>query len=398
MLVDLDNFKQVNHLHGSLFGDAALQEVGQRLENVLINHFPSSQWLHYSGDIFLIFIERAMSREDAVHIYTSINNSLSRPIDISGMQVELGSRLSIANAVAGSTTFDNLLDGAEFSLRLAKQDGDRFAMADNTIPTQFNSRSGFRKAFNSAVVSKALRFYFQPKYSLESGEVIGSEALVRWHDENEKPYPVSAVLESMDHYGMSNDFAIYTLDYVIDFLGEQIRLGSRQPVSINLDIKQLTNSSVISYFQTIAASKPEVVGMLEVEVTEDNLFERHRNSLRNLLLLRQAGYRLSIDDFGKGYSNLKRIIEIQPNTIKIDKVFVDSIVDCTVTRQVISAMVQMQLANGSGLIAEGVETEEQAEILRQIGVKSVQGFLYNPPLPRESYLKLISANSTELPA
>jgi EAL domain-containing protein (putative c-di-GMP-specific phosphodiesterase class I) len=181
-----------------------------------------------------------------------------------------------------------------------------------------------------------------------------------------------------------DELAIYSVDYVINCL----QLGIDCPLSLNLSLVQLDSKRVFKYFFEIAQRYPELIHKIEIEVTEDSLLLNHSNSLRHLIKLRQLGFDMAIDDFGKAFSNLQRIIEINPKTVKIDKIFTDTVIDCKVTQNVIKALVMMSDSQKSSIVAEGIESQEQVDCLLNMGVTIGQGYHLGHPVHKNTFITL----------
>ena len=388
VLVDIEDFKKVNYRFGTVTGDQTLMFINQKLSEHLNKCYDDDiSVLHHHKDVYLIFIPTETTQEEAVTLFTVIREVLDKPFHIGDANFKLDFRMALTNASSIANSFDNLVESVEYSIRLAKVNGDRFIHSQSAIPAAFQSSTSFCQAFDDAVTNNELRFVFQPKHDMsKTGKIVGCEALARWYDEDGNLYPLPVVLDAIFTNNKFQDFAKYTLSSAVRLLRELV--AKQKPlvkVSINMDVQQIADKSVFHYFVRMANDFPELVQFIEIELTEDNLLSKHVNSLRNLKLLQRTGFKVSIDDFGKGYSNLRSIIEIQPDTIKIDKSFIDFITTCESTIKVLQAIVMMELCAGD-IVAEGVEKEEQVEKLLSLGIKTAQGYFYNRPLQRDDFI------------
>jgi EAL domain-containing protein (putative c-di-GMP-specific phosphodiesterase class I) len=274
----------------------------------------------------------------------------------------------------------------EYSMKALRMADESFSFADSVPPTIFRSYAAFRHAFFEAKLKGELCFYLQPKRRLDNSALVGAEALLRWFDsDNGVHYPVMAVLDCLERYKMMDELAIYTIDFVVSIL----QTGMRCPISLNLSLSQLSSKRVLNHFLQIALQYPDLRKNIEIEVTEDSLFLQHCNSLRHLKKLIAAGFLMAIDDFGKAFSNLQRIIDIKPQTVKIDKIFIDSVIECAVTQNVIKALVMMSKSQNSLLVAEGIESQEQVDCLISIGVTIGQGYHLGRPVPKNVFIELL---------
>jgi EAL domain-containing protein (putative c-di-GMP-specific phosphodiesterase class I) len=276
-----------------------------------------------------------------------------------------------------------MLQALEYSMKLLRTSDESFAFSDSVPPSISRTTDAFSHAFLSAKKSGDLCFYVQPKKNLHNNTLVGAEVLLRWYDNAKgSHHPISAVIEWFERHNMMDTLAIFTLDYVIEILQSEISI----PISLNLSLSQLSSKRVIDYYNVIALRHSTLIKNIEIEVTEEALFENHSNSLRNLNKLCSMGYLLAIDDFGKGYSNFNRIIEIKPRTVKIDKIFIDSVTHCLWTQNVIEALVMIVKSQNSMLVAEGIETQEQVDVLCKLGIVVGQGFHLGRPMPKNAFI------------
>jgi EAL domain-containing protein (putative c-di-GMP-specific phosphodiesterase class I)/GGDEF domain-containing protein len=379
MLLDVKNFQQINHQYGYEFGGYVLSEINSRLQTVISTH---GNTIHYSADQFFLFIHHFCDKEFAAQLYRNIDDTFDAPFTTENIQCNLSFRLASIN-YDGDGDYDDMFHTLEYSMKHLRMSDESFSFSESVPPFKFRSYTAFRDAFFSAKRKEELCFYLQPKRRLDDGTLVGAEALVRWID-NDCHYPTSLVLRCFERYNMMDELAIYSVDYVINCL----QLGIDCPLSLNLSLVQLDSKRVFKYFFEIAQRYPELIHKIEIEVTEDSLLLNHSNSLRHLIKLRQLGFDMAIDDFGKAFSNLQRIIEINPKTVKIDKIFTDTVIDCKVTQNVIKALVMMSDSQKSSIVAEGIESQEQVDCLLNMGVTIGQGYHLGHPVHKNTFITL----------
>jgi EAL domain-containing protein (putative c-di-GMP-specific phosphodiesterase class I)/GGDEF domain-containing protein len=381
MLLNVKNFQQINHQHGYKFGGHVLSDINKRLTNVIAD---TGYAIHYSADQFFLFIHQSCDKEFAAELYRKIDDALDEPFSKGKIHCELSFRLASIN-YDGDGSFDDLFQSLEYSMKILRMTDESFAFAHSVPPAVFRSDDAFRKAFFGSKLNGNLCFYLQPKIRLDNNDLVGAEALLRWYDNvNGVFYPVDAVLESLERFKMMDELAIYSVDYVLSVL----QSGINCPISLNLGLTQLSSKRVINHYLKVAAEYPSLTDKIEIEVTEDSLFIQHSNSMLHLQKLCAANFAMAIDDFGKGCSNLQRIIEIKPKTVKIDKLFTDSVIECQVTRNVIKALVMMTSSQQTMLVAEGIESQEQVRCLKKLGVTIGQGFHLGRPMPKDEFIRL----------
>lgn len=390
VMVDLIDFKSVNYRFGTECGDQTLMYVADELTRHLINTFDDTSVVcNYSSDLFLFYLPNDFTKEEAVTLFMTVNDVVSKPLTIERDIIKLDFRMTMTNSSSSCAEFDTLVESVEYLMRLAKGNGEKFIQAGNAIPEAFMSRSAFAKAYDNAILTGDLRFVYQPKHHIETGKVVGAEALCRWYDDDQNLYPIPVVLSRIFDFDKTIEFAKFTLDSTIELLREMELSGyPLVPISINMDVRQISEEEVFNHFMLRAEQNPTLIHMVEIELTEDNLYSNTKDCVRYIQHLKNRGYGFSVDDFGRGYSNLKSLIDLKPDIIKIDKSLIDNITLCRSTVKVLSALISMDLVN-KGLVAEGVETEEQVIILKDIGITTVQGYVFNPPIQKVDFLKTL---------
>jgi EAL domain-containing protein (putative c-di-GMP-specific phosphodiesterase class I)/GGDEF domain-containing protein len=381
MLLDVKNFQQINHQYGYDFGGYVLSEINTRILSVI---HTQGYAIHYSADQFFLFIHQFCDKEFAAELYRKIDDSFDAPFIKGQIQCNLTFRLASIN-FDGDGDYDDMFHALEYSMKTLRMSDESFSFAESVPPVIFRSDAAFRQAFFESKLKGDLSFYLQPKRRLDNRSLVGAEALLRWYDnDNGVHYPVMAVLDCLERYKMMDELAIYSIDFVVSIL----KNGINCPISLNLSLSQLSSKRVLNHYLQITLQYPDLIDKIEIEVTEDSLFLNHCNSLRHLKKLCAAGFFMAIDDFGKAFSNLQRIIDINPKTVKIDKVFIDTVIECTVTQNVIKALVMMSNSQNSLLVAEGIESQDQVECLVSIGVTIGQGYHLGRPVPKNVFLEL----------
>lgn len=389
-LIDLIAFKNINYHLGTETADQTLLFIGEELaKNLTLRYGAYSAVCHYTSDLFLFYIASNVTQEESVDLFLNVNNVITKPNTMMPENVKLDFRMTMTSYNDIANNFDIMVEGCEYLMRLAKSKDERFIPAGNTIPQAFLSRFAFTEEFCASLLNKDFRFVLQPKHDINDGSVVGAEALCRWYDKDGNLYPLPVVLDLIFQYGLADTFAKHTIDFAFEILRE-IKISGHPliTISINMDVHQLSNKSVYEHFVVRAKENSQFVPYLEIELTEDNLFSNQRDCIRYLKRLRKLGYGFSVDDFGRGYSNLQSLIELKPDVIKIDKSLIDNIINCDSSVKVLSAIIAMGIST-KGIIAEGVELDEQINVLKKLGIKHVQGYYFNPPVQRHDFFDIL---------
>jgi|TARA_Y100001970_G_scaffold294338_1_gene450985 EAL domain-containing protein (putative c-di-GMP-specific phosphodiesterase class I)/GGDEF domain-containing protein len=389
-LIDLIDFKNINYHLGTETADQTLLFIGEELaKNLTLRYGTFSAVCHYTSDLFLFYIASNVTQEESVDLFLNVNSVITKPNTMMPENVKLDFRMTMTSYNNIANNFDIMVEGCEYLMRLAKSKDERFIPTGNNIPQAFLSRAAFTEEFNASLLNKDFRFVLQPKHDIDNGSVIGAEALCRWYDKDGNLYPLPVVLDLIFQYGLADTFAKHTVDFAFEILRE-IKISGHPliTISINMDVHQLSSKSVYEHFVLRAEENRQFVPYLEIELTEDNLFSNQIDCIRYLKRLRNQGYGLSVDDFGRGYSNLQSLIDLKPDVIKIDKSLIDNIINCDSSVKVLTAIIAMGIST-KGIIAEGVELDEQISVLKKLGIKHVQGHFFNPPVQRHDFFDIL---------
>ena len=239
-----------------------------------------------------------------------------------------------------------------------------------------------------AMQNNELELYFQPKVNLLSTDIIGAECLLRWNHPLDGVLFPGTLIEAAESYNMMNELGHWTISYALTKMGELNRLGINVPVSINLSPSQLYDASLPRLLIDLIQHHAVQANMIELELTEDVALSNSLMVKRQLDEIQAMGVKVSMDDFGKGYSNLSFIRDLQLSAIKIDKIFVIELEQHPVNRAIIEATKLICDAKNCEVVAEGIETVEQLNILKEIGIFSGQGFLFSPAVNFDAFVSL----------
>lgn len=237
-----------------------------------------------------------------------------------------------------------------------------------------------------AIPNKELVVHYQPKYSSETGEIVGAEALVRWYDpRKQKLVPPLQFITIAEDIGIIGEIGKYVLRDACEEIEHWKKLGKDIKISVNLSTKQFKESDLVESIKEIIECYDIPHKNIELEITESLLMDDVLNSVQILQELRDLGIRISIDDFGTGYSSLSYLKLIPTNTIKIDKSFVNNIESSSKDVAIVSTIIHLAHSLGCDVVAEGVETEEQFNILKKNNCDYVQGYYFSKPLQKSDF-------------
>ena len=400
ILLDLDRFKVVNETLGHVAGDRLLMAVGQRLVNSLR---PGDTVARFGGDEFALVLDPVADAAEAHRIAERIAQELREPFPLNGRDWFLTASIGIALAAPGRGSPDDLLREAEIAMVRAKGNaGQRHFLFEPSMSDQSLERLDLENDLRRALDREELRVHYQPIVWLVSGAVVGFEALVRWQHPTRGLVPPLAFIPMAEETGLIVPLGRWVLDAACRqaAVWNATRTGKGTPplfVSVNLSARQFTQTDLVEDVRQTLASTGLEADALELEITESVLMDQSEAGIRALRDLRGLGVRLVLDDFGTGYSSLAYLKHLPLDTIKIDRTFVAGIEE-PADRSIVDAVIALAHGLGIGVVAEGIETDEQADRLRELGCDLGQGYLFSRPVPAEQTAALLGSLPTKAAA
>ena len=394
--IDVDHFKDVNDTFGHLAGDTTLETVAERLTAVL----PDGSVIgRLAGDEFAVIVDD-LAGEDLIKpkldkLAQRVLDRLAEPFFVQGHEVFMTASMGIARCPEDAPNVIDLLRNADAALYHAKKEGGNiffhYAPAMNEAAVErLMTKSKLKRAFER----DELLVHYQPKYNLETGEVCGAEALVRWElPERGIIYP-SDFIPIAEETNLIVEIGEWVLDRVCeDFRYWQRSISAPGRVSVNLSLKQLRQRNFIGRISSILRGHQISPTSLELEITETTLMENPTRTIKLLDELYSLGLHLSIDDFGTGYSSLSALQQFPISTLKIDQSFVREVATNSDDATIVGTIIHMGKSLQMDVVAEGVETEEQLNFLQTLECTYVQGLLFGAPMSSDNYLKLLLAQA-----
>ena len=378
LLFDLDGFKTVNDSLGHSAGDALLEKVAERLRASLS---PSDTAARLGGDEFAVLIEAPGGAGPALSLASRLMRALEAPFTVENRQVVVQASFGIAPALSGKDSANELLRNADVAMYRAKAEGlGGVAIFEPHMHAAALARLEVDAELRTAQAKGELELFYQPLVSLPEGELVGVEALLRWHHPVRGLVGPTEFIPIAEQTGLVVELGQWVLVTACRQLADwQSRQGPGS-VAVNLSARQLLSPGFVEEVAAaLAASGADPAG-LTLELTESLLMEDTQTAGAVLGALRQLGVRIALDDFGTGYSSLSYLRQFPLDDLKIDKSFVDQL-DATGDSSVVSGILGLGSALGLSVVAEGVETAAQADVLSALGCRLAQGFLFGRPLP-----------------
>jgi diguanylate cyclase (GGDEF)-like protein len=394
LFIDLDRFKFVNDSRGHAVGDELLVAVAERLRGVVRSHDTVAR---FGGDEFVVVCEDEDAALQASSIAERIAEVLRDPVLTDGQEVFLGASIGIAVADSGTESAESLLRDADAAMYRAKERGrDRCEFFDAVMRTEAVARLETQSALHRAVERDELRLHYQPVVDLASGAVCGVEALVRWARPNSGLVGPGAFIPLAEETGLIVPIGKWVLEEAVRQVAcwQEAHPGQPLTVNVNLSAAQLRQPDLIADLAAVIATHRIEPGALCLELTESTFMEEADGHGAALAALKTLGIHLAMDDFGTGYSSLTYLKRFPVNMLKIDQAFVGGLGRDTSDTAIVRSVIDLAHALGLTVVAEGVETADQAAHLRRLGCDLAQGYHFARPLPPDELDSLLEGICT----
>jgi diguanylate cyclase (GGDEF)-like protein/PAS domain S-box-containing protein len=386
LFLDLDHFKTINDSLGHLAGDELLIEIAQRLTECLRSIDTVAR---LGGDEFAIIVADVESDEAASVVAERMQEALRAPFDIGGHRVFTSASVGITLSSDQYQRAEDFLRDADTAMYRAKSQGRaRHQFFDGHMHEQAMERLSVEAGVRRALESEAFVLHYQPVVSLETGETVGLEALIRWN------HPDRGILAPAEFLGVAEESGLIlpVSEWVVRSACEQASRWQRESartirVSINVPPRQLKDPFLVKLISEHLARTGLPPSALGLELVESSLIENREAIVDNLQQLRAMGIYIAVDDFGTGYSSLSYLKRLPIDALKIDRSFTQGIPFDVNDTAISTTIIAMARSLNLQVVAEGVETREQAEFLRAHGCHAAQGYFFSRPLPAEDCLQ-----------
>lgn len=394
--INLNRFKAINTNMGYTNGDLLLKMVAERLERAFGQR---STVARLGGDEFSMLLGNLAEKEEAARVAQQVLKVLAEPYDLDGHYAQIQASIGIALYPDHSNSSDRLLNQADTAMRHVKASGSGgYQFYTQEMDVLASERQQMESQLNAALESLEFQLYYQPQVNLITGRVIGAEALIRWHS------PQLGMVQPDKFIGIAEDTGLIIPigEWVLKTACTQAKAwqdASRLPIriSVNLSARQFRQEGLVAKVDQTLKETGLAANLLVLELTETSVMENVETTIQTLKDLKEMGVRISIDDFGTGYSSLNYLKRFPIDTLKIDQSFVREVTtdpnDAAIAKAIIAMAQSLQLK----VIAEGVETEEQFNFLRQSGCHAMQGYLFSPPIPATEFETLIRSDRRMIP-
>jgi diguanylate cyclase (GGDEF)-like protein len=395
LFIDLDQFKHINDTLGHDAGDVLLKEMARRLPACLN---PNDLVARLSGDEFIVMMESIERPEQAAHLADQLRAAMSAPFELRGIELRMSASIGISLSATDGSTAEALLREADAAMYRAKGDGGsghRFFSSELT--QQAMEQLTFRNALRQPQLHEQLIVHYQPQVAIDTGRIVGVEALVRWQ------HPTLGLLSPAQFIPIAEQAGLVETigQWVLQTACAQARAWMDRgyppvKVAINVSPREIANPAIIERVERALADTGLHPSALELEITESAL-QSTAEALEVLSALRNRGVSLALDDFGTGYSSFGSMRSLPFHRLKIDRSFVRDLQTSRNDRSIVRAIIAVAQGLALETVAEGVETVAQLRILRDAGCQEVQGYLIGRPMPAAALDSQFPGRIAQLP-
>jgi diguanylate cyclase len=382
LMMDLDRFKHVNDVMGHNFGDALLRQVAERLKLQIALTHATAQVARLGGDEFAVLLPGS-SMASAQVIGAAIVRALEEPLSLDDQTVDIGAGLGIAGYPIHADSAEALLSMAEVAMYAAKQQSDGAVVYDAAMDKSSDKSLSLLTELRNAIERNEFRLHVQPKMKLDTGEVVGIEALVRWmHPERGNIFP-DEFIPFAEQTGFIRVLTHWVLDQSAALCRELQVRGIDLKMSVNLSTRDLIDQDLPAKFNDILVRHQLAASSFCLEITESAIMDDPVRAQQTLERLHAMGVDLSIDDFGTGYSSLAYLKRLPVDELKIDKSFVLNMENDIGDTKIVRSTIDLGHNMGLRVVAEGIESEAVWRLLAALGCDQGQGYFMSRPIPGE---------------
>lgn len=384
MLLDLDRFKAINDTLGHMMGDELLREAAARLTSCVRVYDTVAR---LGGDEFAIILPEIHSSDDLGRIANKILNAFNEPFILESNEVFISTSVGIAVYPDDSSSADDLTNQSDSAMYLAKRSGrNNFRFYSKDLTASSCERLTLESELRRAVERNELELYYQPKVDLMDGGLVGSEALLRWNNPLRGMVPPDQFISIAEDSGLIIEIGEWVLRDACRTACDWNESGKPlHKVAINLSARQFQSNDLVKTVAEILKETGCNPEWIELEITESLLLDEHGEVLETLKAFQSLGISIAIDDFGTGYSALSYLTRFPINTLKIDQSFTRHITEKGYHAELVKAIISIARSINQQVVAEGVETSEQASILQGYGCHIAQGYLYSKAIKKSAF-------------
>lgn len=385
LFLDIDRFKDVNDAFGHDVGDKLLHAFAQRLVQLA---GAESHVYHYRSDEFVVWMPN-LQPEDVNNAAFTMLYECREPMQVDNASFELGCSIGAACYPTHGHLFETLLRNADTAMHHAKARRLGVQVYDDKLAFNSTIKVMLRSQLRSALQQQQFVLHYQPKVVMDTGTLIGVEAIVRWQHPDEGLLGPALFIDLVEQSGIIHAFTRYMIESSVKQIQAWNDLGHQLPVSVNLSAYNLLDTAFVPFIHAQLKQSGIRPSLLEFELTESAAMIDMSASKRTVDALLELGVKVSIDDFGTGMSSFAYLRDLNVNTVKLDRAFITHIVDDVKGQKVVEGLVSLCRSLDLDVVAEGVEDRRQADLLQKLDCHVGQGFFFSPPVEADAITQLL---------
>ncbi|PCI67101.1 MAG: hypothetical protein COB26_10440 [Piscirickettsiaceae bacterium] len=392
IFLDLDRFKVVNDTLGHHSGDELLILVAKRLKDTLRE---GDTIARQGGDEFIILLSGDSSRDEIIsragRVANKILASIVEPFQLKGQVIHMSASLGVALYPSDGGDEQTLIKHADAAMYHAKSKGSgRFHLFSNELNNQSMERLKLEDELHKALARQEFELYYQPKVEAKTGRILGAEALIRWNHPQDGLVAPYKFLPLAEEIGLIKEIGEWTIQEACQRISAWQQDGfDNIVVSVNLSVQQFQEEGLVGVVSAALEAENVAAKFLDLEILEGTAMDDMDKTVDTLKMLKDIGVKISIDDYGTGYSTLSYIKKFPIDNLKIDMSFIRNIVNDEGDQAIVESTILMAKKLGLNVVAEGVEDEHQLTMLQEMGCDEIQGYYFSPPVPAEEFAMLL---------
>lgn len=380
LLFDLERFKNINDSLGRAAGDTLLKQVAEWLSR---ERGDANLFARIDADRFAIVLPDVSLRDDMTqYIEDTLAALLEHPFRLNDAVFRIAAKAGVALFPDDGADADTLFKNAEAALKNAKRSGERYLFYSYAMNERVADKLTMENQLRQALENREFVLHYQPKVALASGKLASAEALLRWNNPRVGLVPPGQFIPILEETGLISQVGAWALQQAIADYLRWFHMGlPAVRIAVNVSPIQLRNRDFVSEIKQAVAVDPQAAQGLELEITENLIMADINHSILSLREIRASGVTIAIDDFGTGFSSLAYLSKLPVDTLKIDRSFIEEMTSGSEGLALVSTIISLAHALKHNVVAEGVETDEQARLLRLLNCDEMQGFLFSKAVP-----------------
>lgn len=389
MMLDLNRFKEINDTLGHHIGDSLLVQVGERILKLLRSMDTVAR---LGGDEFAILLPDT-NREQAGNVADKINQSLAKMFNVNGYELQISVSIGITEFPLDGNDSHTLMQHADVAMYISKREKSGYHYYNAREDSHSIGRLSLGADLKSAIENNQLILNYQPKYLMATGKIIGAEALLRWQHPESGFIAPEQIINLAEEMGIINELSHWVIENAIAFCAHNIHRGYECSIAINLSVHNLRDPELLSKIEQCLQSNKLNSSEISFEITESAMMTNPEKSIQVLNKLHQLGVKLSVDDFGTGFSSLAYLKLLPVNELKIDKSFVIDMEQDESDRLIVHSTIELSHNLGLKVVAEGIENENCWNMLLDMGCDTAQGYYMSKPVDKDVFSSLLETST-----